>query len=67
MQVRRALVGSYSEAVLVCMYVCIHTYKLTCSLRTFLVRASHDAIAMEIEDSENRRQCQNESRDMEDS
>ena len=48
------------------MYVCMYTYRFTRSLRTFLARASHDAIAMEIEDSENRRQCQNESRDMED-
>ena len=54
----------------VCMYVCngftIEIYGFMHSLRTFLARASHDAIVMEIEDSENRRRHQNESRDMED-
>ena len=54
------------------MYVCygfrIEICKFTHSLRTFLARAAHDTIAMEleIEDSEDRRQPQNKSRWMED-
>ena len=47
----------------VCMYVCtygcngfmIEIYGFTHSLRTFLARAAHDAIVMEVEDSEDRR------------
>ena len=48
----------------------IEMYEFTHSLRTSLARAAHDAIAMEleieVEDSEDRRQCQNKSRCMED-
>ena len=60
----------------ICMYVCIYVrngftieiYGFTRSLRTSLARAAHDAIAMdiEVEDSEDRRRRQNESRCMED-
>ena len=73
MQVRWALVGSQSEVVLVCMSVhngfTIEIYGFTHSLCTFLARATHDAIVMEIEveNSEDRRRRQNESRDMKDS
>ena len=56
------------------MYVCygfrIEIYRFTHSLRIFLARAAHDAIAMEleieVENSEDRRQRQNKSRYMED-
>ena len=48
----------------------IEIYRFTHSLRTFLARAAHDAIAMEleieVEDLEDRRQRQNKSRCMED-
>ena len=46
----------------------IEIYGFTRSLRTSLARAAHDAIAMdiEVEDSEDRRRRQNESRCMED-
>ena len=73
MQARRALLGSQSEVVLyVYMSVrygsTIEIYGFTRSLRTSLARAAHDAIAMdiEVEDSEDRRRRQNESRCMED-
>ena len=72
MQARRALLGSQSEVVFVCMSVrygsTIEIYGFTRSLRTSLARAAHDAIAMdiEVEDSEDRRRRQNESRCMED-
>ena len=47
------------------MYVCMSVT----GLRTSLARATHDAIAMEVEveNSEERRRRQNESRGMEDS
>ena len=58
------------------MYVCLsvtglrlkYIYGFTHSLRTSVPRAAHDVIAMEIEveDSDNRRRRQNESRCMED-
>ena len=44
----------------------IEIYGFTHSLRTFLARDTHDAIAMVVEDSEDRRRCQNKSRDIED-
>ena len=48
------------------MYVCnrftIEICGFTRSLHTILAHAAHDAIAMEVEDSEDRKQCQNESR-----
>ena len=42
----------------------IEIYRFTHSLHTSLVRVAHDSIAMEVkvDDSEDRRQCQNESR-----
>ena len=52
------------------MYVCnrftIEVYGITHGLRTSLARATHDAIVMEveIENSEDRRRHQNESRGM---
>ena len=76
MQARRALVGPYSEVVLVCMSVhngfTIEIYGFMHCLRTFwhmLLRMPsrlHDGMEIEIEDSEDRRRCQNESRCMED-
>ena len=47
----------------------IEIYGFTCSLCTFMVHAIHDAIVMEIEveNLEDRRRRQNESRDMKDS
>ena len=57
----------------ICMYVCMSVCMSVCngfthSLRTFLARYAHDAIAMEVkvEDSEDRRRRQNKSRDIED-
>ena len=55
------------------MYVCmsvrnrftIEIYWFTHSLRTSLACAAHDAIMMKVEDSEDRRRCQNDSRCME--
>ena len=44
----------------------IKIYGFTHSLRTSLARAAHDAIAMEVENSEDRRRHQNESKGMED-
>ena len=73
MQVRWALVGSQSEVVLVCMSVhngfTIEIYEFTHSLCTFVAHVNHDAIVMEIEveNLEDRKRCQNESRDMKDS
>ena len=54
------------------MYVCplrvyqVKIYGFRHSLRTCLARTAHNAIAMEIEveNSEDRRRCQNESRCM---
>ena len=74
MQAWQALVGSKCEAVLVCMCVCMSVCNgfmieidgFTHSLHTFSVCATHDAIAMEVEDSDVRRQHQNKSRCMED-
>ena len=70
MQARRALVGPQSELVLVCMYVCLSVYGFTHSLRTFwhvlLRMPSSDVMEIEVEDSEDRRRRQNESRCMED-
>ena len=43
----------------------IEIYGFTYSLRTSLARAAY-AMEIEVEDSEDRRQCQNESRCMED-
>jgi len=56
------------------MYVCmsvrngftIEIYGFTHSLHTFSVSATHDDIAMEVEDSDVRRRHQNKSRCMED-
>ena len=47
------------------MYVCMYVRnRFTPSLRTSSARATHDAITMEVEDSEDagRRLCQNDSR-----
>ena len=43
-----------------CLYVCMYVHLWACD--------AYDAIAMEVEveDSEDRRQCQNKSRDIED-
>ena len=71
MQVRWALVGSQSEVVLVCMSITGLRLKYTglCIVYVLLAHATHDAIVMEIEveNLEDRRRCQNESRDMKDS
>ena len=62
--------GSQSEVMLVCMSVhngfTIEIYRFTHSLCTFLAHATHDAIVMEIEveNLEDRSQCQNESRQL---
>ena len=47
----------------------IEAYGFMHSLHTFLACAAHVPIMMEVEvkDSEDRRRCQNDSRDMEDS
>ena len=62
----------------VCMYVCmsvhngftIEIYGFMHSLRTFwhvpFTMPSYDGMEIEVEDPEDRRQCQNESRCMED-
>ena len=60
--------------VFVCMSVhngfTVEIYRFRHSLRTFLPRAAHDAIArnghIEVEDSEDRSRRWNKSRDMED-
>ena len=44
----------------------IEEYGFVHSLSTFLARAAHDAITMEVKDWEERRWDQTESRDMED-
>ena len=59
--------GFLSEVVLVCMSV--HngsTVEFKHSLCIFLARAAHDAITMKFKDLEDRRQCQDKSRDVED-
>ena len=59
MQAWRALVGSLFDVVLVCMSVhygfTIEEYGFVHSLSTFLARAAHDAIMMEVKDWEERR------------
>ena len=80
MQAQRALVGPQSEVVLVCMYVCLFVtglqlkytglcivYVLFATCRSGCHRAVAHGVEIEVEDSEDIRRCQNESRCMEDS
>ena len=65
-QARRALVGSLSEAVLVCILSDNEIYRYTHSLRTSPPRPAYDARSWSIEDSKGRIWRQNKSRCMED-
>ena len=54
----------------VCMYVCMSVtgLRFTHNLCTFLASAAHGAIVIEVKvkNSEDRRRCQNKSRDIKD-
>ena len=70
-QVQQALVESYLVWSCTCMSVhnrfTIEICGFMHSLRTFVAHATHDAIRMEVENSEDRKWCQNKSREMKDS
>ena len=80
MQAQRALVGPQSEVVLVCMYVCMFVTGLRLKYTGLCIvyvpfgtccsgchRAMVHGVEIEVQDSEDIRRRQNESRYMEDS